>query len=1006
MKMLARYCTLLALVTASSLLAADAPKGKAKAAPKAATAETASVHWIWPTKPATANQKAWFRKEFNFKKSAAVTARLFVSADNEFRLFLNGEQIAAGNEWTAPTFVNVGSKLLEGRNVIAVDAKNDGGNAAALMVKLEIDSGRAVQVIGTDATWKTSEKAPTGWQKPEFNDSSWTKPVVLAQLGGAPWTSVNEKSLQAAANVKPPEATPVERLRVAKGFKVERLYSVPKDEQGSWVSMTVDPKGRLIVSDQYGGLYRLPPPPLASSTGLEIEKIDVPIGEAQGLLWAFDSLYVVVNRGGKYASGVYRVQDTNGDDKLDKVETLRLLEGGGEHGPHAALLAPDGKSIYIVAGNHTKPTKFDSSKVPLVYQEDHLLPRMWDARGHARGILAPGGWIASMSPDGKQWELFSMGYRNQYDAAFNTRGELFVYDADMEWDVNTPWYRPTRVNLATSGSEFGWRSGTGKWPDYYPDSLGAVVNIGPGSPTGVVFGYGAKFPAKYQEALYISDWSYGKLYAIHLKPEGAGYVAEKEEFISASPLPLTDMVVNPKDGAFYFAVGGRKTQSGLYRVTYTGTESTAPSKGMPAPPQLAARKKLEAYHGKADANAVKDAWKALGDSDRYLRFAARTAIEWQPAATWQDKALSEKDTQTALTSLLALSRVGDKAIQPKLLAALDKLDWTKLSEMQRVELLRVYALAFIRMGEPDAATRQKVIAKLDPLFPAQRREVNAELAQMLVYLEAPSAAKKVVGMLISAPTQEEQMDYARMLRVLKTGWTMDLRKAYFNWFLKAANFKGGNSLSGFIKNFKDEAVLNLNPAELAELKPILEAKPETKSLMAEFMEGRTFSKEWTLKELAPLVEKQLKKRNFERGRQIFAGVGCASCHRFDSDGGAVGPDLTGVAGRFNARDLLESILDPNKEISDQFGSVVVTLNNGDSYNGRVVNLSGDNMRFNTDMFDPNQSIGIDSRQVKSVEPSKTSMMPEGLINVLKDDEVADLVAFMLSGGNRNHAYFK
>ena len=71
-----------------------------------------------------------------------------------------------------------------------------------------------------------------------------------------------------------------------------------------------------------------------------------PLGEAQGLLWAFDSLYVVVNRGKKYESGLYRVRDTNGDDQLDKVEQLRKIQGGGEHGPHAVVLAPDGKSLY------------------------------------------------------------------------------------------------------------------------------------------------------------------------------------------------------------------------------------------------------------------------------------------------------------------------------------------------------------------------------------------------------------------------------------------------------------------------------------------------------------------------------------------------------------------------------------------------------------------------------------------------------------------------------------
>ena len=83
----------------------------------------------------------------------------------------------------------------------------------------------------------------------------------------------------------------------------------------------------------------------------------------------------------------------------------------------------------------------------------------------------------------------------------------------MEYDFNTPWYRPTRVCHVVSGAEFGWRNGAGKRPEWYPDNLPPVVNIGPGSPTGMIFGYGAKFPAKYQKALFILDWSWGKLYA-------------------------------------------------------------------------------------------------------------------------------------------------------------------------------------------------------------------------------------------------------------------------------------------------------------------------------------------------------------------------------------------------------------------------------------------------------------------------------------------------------------
>src|SRR5207244_658424 len=108
----------------------------------------------------------------------------------------------------------------------------------------------------------------------------------------------------------------------------------------------------------------------------KIELIDAPIGEAHGLLWAFDSLYVVVNKGKLYETGLYRVTDTDGDDRLDKVEQLRKLQGSGEHGPHAVILAPDGKSIYLVAGNNTRLPELSGSLVPRVWGEDNLLPHM------------------------------------------------------------------------------------------------------------------------------------------------------------------------------------------------------------------------------------------------------------------------------------------------------------------------------------------------------------------------------------------------------------------------------------------------------------------------------------------------------------------------------------------------------------------------------------------------------------------------------------------------------
>jgi putative heme-binding domain-containing protein len=810
---------------------------------------------------------------------------------------------------------------------------------------------------------------------------------------------------------------------VPKGFKVELLYTVPRDSQGSWVNLAVDPKGRLITSDQYGKLYRVTPPGLgARPDEIKVEPIPVEIGEAQGLLWAFDSLYVVVNASGKFQSGLYRVKDTDGDDVLDKVEQLRKLDGNGEHGPHAVVLAPDGKSLYVVAGNATRLPDLAGSLVPRDWGEDNLLPRMVDGRGFMTNEKAPGGYICRVAPDGKDWELVSMGYRNAYDLAFNRSGDLFTFDSDMEWDINTPWYRPTRVNLVASGADYGYRNGAGKWPTYYYDSLPPVVNIGPGSPTGVAFGYGSKFPAKYQDALFLCDWSYGKLYAAHLKPEGSSYSADLEEFVTGTPLPLTDVVVDPKDGAMYFAIGGRKTTSGLYRVTYTGEESTAPSTGPVAGAELRAlRRSLEAFHGHADPKAVDAVWPYLSNPDRFIRTAARIALEFQDPSTWREKALAETNHLAGLESLLALTKVSagdpahreadapapDKALEARILGALGKFGWDHLAYARKLDTLRLVEVLFNRFGPPEEETANHIVALLDKSYPAKGRELNVELCNLLVYLKAPTVAAKTLPLIENAPTQEEQIDLARALRTLTVGWTPDLRKAYFSWISRAGDFKGGPSIGGFLRQIREGALATLTESEKADLKPILEAPPRSKATIANGAPSRAFVKSWTIDELVPVVEAGLKqKRDFDKGRSLFAAANCFSCHRYDNEGAAVGPDLTAVSGRFSPRDLLESILLPSKVIGDQYEAVIVETTDGKVVTGRIMNLHGDTMTINTDMLDPSAQVNVNRTKIEATRPSPVSMMPEGLLSTLDKDEILDLVAYLFSRGDREAKMFR
>jgi len=820
------------------------------------------------------------------------------------------------------------------------------------------------------------------------------------------------------------KATPLDRIKAAKGFRVELLYSVPATDQGSWVNLCVDDKNRIIASDQYGGLFRFAAPPAGQPLDpAKIEKVPADIRAVNGMLWAFGALYVAVNDyEKKIDSGLYRLTDSDGDDRLDKVELLRAMEARGDHGVHALLKTPDGKGLFLVTGNGTKPTAYSSTRVPPMWGEDHLLPRMPDGRGFMREVLAPGGIIYRVTPDGKEFEVYSSGYRNIFDAALNHDGELFTYDADMEYDFNTSWYRPTRVNHVTSGSEYGWRNGAGKRPEWYPDNLPPVINIGPGSPTGMTFGYGAKFPAKYQQALFILDWSWGKLYAVHLKPDGSSYTAEKEEFVTGAPLPLTDAIIHPADGAMYFAIGGRKVQSGLYRVSYVGPESTA---AVPARETVNAdrqlRKKLEALH-QPDPLAVATAWPHLNHGDRFIRWAARTAIEHQPAAEWSQRALQEADPGKQVEALLALSRVAgidpfhrktddppvDTALQAKILAALNSIDWKQLNHDQRLTLVRTYEIALNRFGQPDDATVQRLIARLDPLFPAKTRELNWLLCETLVYLQSPTVAAKALTLIETAATQEEQIEYARSLRMLTTGWTNETRTAYFQWFLKAASFRGGASFDKFIEFIRTDAVATLTEKEKVELAQLLEQKPERKSplegLSAMFA-GRP-QHAWTLDELAPAVQTGLKSRSHDNGRRMFGATACFTCHRFANEGGMTGPDLTSAGRRYAPRDLLDHVLNPSKEINEQFVPVVVRTSEGETVQGVIVNLSGDTIRINTDGTDPNQQVAIDRKEILTLEPSKVSPMPAGLLNPLTKEEILDLFAYVLSGGDPQHEVFR
>lgn len=991
-----------------------------------ALAEGPKPLWIWGEDP-----------DVNYvirKKMIAPTfasAWLAASCDNGMTIELNGKPIGESDAWEEGLIVDLSRVLLPGENDIVFRVRNSGGIAALVAKVAVIDSQGKITTVESGLDWQAA---------PQNKPDAFQPSKKIATYGDAPW-----------GNVLSPERTSQgSGFQVPPGFAIERLFRVPKEEWGSWVVLTSDPLGRLIASDQENkGLFRITPPKAGSNEPTRVEKLQVDISSAQGLLFAFDSLYVCVN-GGR-GSGLYRLKDTNGDDQFDEVILLKELRGGGEHGPHALRLSPDGKSIYVCCGNHTLPPvdrmanappqtmggaraevlraklpEGYTSRIAPIWDEDLLLPRQWDANGHAAGILAPGGWIAKTDPEGKNWEMVSIGYRNQYDFAFDTAGEMFVYDADMEWDMGAPWYRPTRVVHATSGSEFGWRSGTGKWPSHYLDSLPSLVDIGPGSPVGVEFGTGARFPHKYQRALFVCDWTFGTMYAIHAKPQGASYVATKEEFLSRTPLPLTDVVIG-SDGHMYFTVGGRGTQSELYRVRYEGTEPTtsAPALELTAEQQL--RRSLEQYHTDSIPNADDAAPKLLerlNHPDRHIRYAARIGLERLPTSLWVSRVLNSSDPQTLITGGAAIARVGDPSMRDPWLARIGTIDSSLLNRNQRLELARTLQLVLIRLGSLDDSLRNAIRERIDPMFPSGDDTMDRELAILLAFLDSPSLPSKIVPLLererqftqadftdilqrnrgygesIAAMLDNQpdlqQFHFAFVLRNVRSGWTLDQRKAYFQWFQKARGWKGGASYEKFLINTANDAYALCNDQERFTLEALGVRKPVPvpKTLPAPDGPGRKY----TTEEIAAWVPERLKDRNLERGKKMYAAARCVICHRYGGEGGATGPDLTQVAGRFSAADLIDAIVRPSQVISDQYKTMVLQTKDGDVYTGRIVSDLAGKITLVTDPEDSTKTVTLDRSDIENERVSKESQMPAELLDKLNEDEVLDLIAYLLSRG--------
>jgi len=249
--------------------------------------------------------------------------------------------------------------------------------------------------------------------------------------------------------------------------------------------------------------------------------------------------------------------------------------------------------------------------------------------------------------------------------------------------------------------------------------------------------------------------------------------------------------------------------------------------------------------------------------------------------------------------------------------------------------------------------------------------------------------------------------YAIVLSGQKTGWTAAQREQYFSWYQKAFGFKGGRSYVGFLDRARKMALANVPKAEFAKYDKLSGGELLSQSgndLVGSYkIEGP--GRSWKMEQADSVISSGIQGRDFERGKLIFSAVLCNRCHAIGGIGEGVGPDLSQLGTRFSTTDMLEAIIDPNKAVSDQYASTVFSFKDGGSIVGRLANEDPEYYYVAQNPFTPDVHQKVAKKDVVSTQYSTVSVMLPGLINGLNPEELKDLIAYLMAGGNKNNPVY-
>lgn len=531
------------------------------------------VQWIWDAADESgSNEPRYFRRVFELVAKPEA-AELFATCDNSYVAYVNGIKLGGDDAWNSVEKYDLKPHLVVGKNVIAIEARNQGG-PAGLLAWVSLTENKKTTVIGTDATWKFSLLSAKDWHQAALDDAAWKKPNILGPAGIGPWNITGGSGSGTDVNPTDKKITsyrPAEEeqsaFKLPEGFEIELIANEPAVINP--VCIAYDEQGRLYASESH--TYRFGPSgsPVKTPTNPIVRLDPKPDGKgydrvvvAEGFDDPVMGMVIRDNQLWAAANNFLFRFDLSATGPATNKQTI-LIDKNKAWNPFGMFVlewGPEGR-LYLSVGNHDiSITGPDERKVT--------------GRGGS-------GIVCRMKPDGSGLERLVHGLRVPYSFDFDPFGQL--------WVLSNGEGNPNRFVRVIEGVDYHCYSRPAAGNEWlcgrHPLSP-PCFELPRGACTQLVRYYGSAYPQEYVGNLFLDNWGahgFGgpNRTIFRYVPDARGQIVEKEPWLVCSDphFRCSHLLYDPDGNLLISDWYGRDDESDLtgriWRVKYVGKEGQA-----------------------------------------------------------------------------------------------------------------------------------------------------------------------------------------------------------------------------------------------------------------------------------------------------------------------------------------------------------------------------------------------------------------------------------------------